>query len=331
MVGVTVVQIGIAPFGKTAAGQAVQRITLGAGRLAVSLLTYGSVLQSVRLVGVDHDLTLGSDRIADYEGPMVYHGPLIGPVANRIGGSSALLDGQRHMFQANQNGRHLLHSGSTGTHARLWRLAEMTDTACTLTLSLPDGEGGFPGNRRITARWGVERPGTLRLEITATTDAPTFVNFCNHSYWNLDGTDTWAGHRLKIRADEVLEVDGDLVPTGARLSLKGHPLDMRAGRTIAPGNPPMDTNWCLGQRREMLRDVLWLTGTRGVSMTVATTEPGLQVYDGRDAIRPGRGAYEGLAIEPQGWPDAPSHDGFPSIILRPGETYAQVTEWRFTA
>ena len=75
--------------------------------------------------------------------------------------------------------------------------------------------------------------------------------------------------------------------------------------------------------------MLWLTGARGVAMTIATTEPGMQVYDGRAAIRPGHGAYEGLAIEPQVWPDAPSHPHFPQITLRPGETYAHHTEWRF--
>lgn len=325
-----VAQIGIAPFGRTAAGQSVQKITLGAGRLKATILTYGSVLQSVRLEGVAHDLTLGSDKLADYEGPMCYHGALVGPVANRIAGARAVADGKTLTFAPNQDGKHLLHSGAVGTHARIWRLAEVTDTACTLTLSLPDGEGGFSGNRRISARWSVERPATLRLEVTATTDAPTPVNFANHSYWNLDGTETWAGHRLKIAADAVTAVDADLIPTGELTPLKGHPLDMRLGRTISPGVPPMDTNWCLGRGRETLRDVLWLTGARGVAMTIATTEPGIQVYDGRGTVRPDRGGlYEGLAIEPQFWPDAPSQPSFPQITLRPGETYSQLSEWRF--
>ena len=174
-------QIGIAPFGRTEVGVAVSKITLGSGRLTASILTYGSILQSVRLDGLAHDLTLGSDRLEDYEGPMQYHGALVGPVGNRINGARAVVDGREMVFPANQDGRHLLHSGDTGTHARVWRLAEVTDTACTLTLTLPDGEGGFAGNRRVSARWSVERPATLRLEVTVTTDAPTPVNFCNHS------------------------------------------------------------------------------------------------------------------------------------------------------
>ena len=75
--------------------------------------------------------------------------------------------------------------------------------------------------------------------------------------------------------------------------------------------------------------MLWLRGASGLTMTISTTEAGVQVYDGRNGQRPGRGLYEGLAIEPQGWPDAPNHAGFPSISLSPGEAYHHTTVWRF--
>lgn len=323
--------IGVSAFGVTADGRAVQKVTLGAGDLVVALLTYGSVLQSVRLAGHGQDLTLGSDSLADYEGPLHYHGALVGPVANRIAGAEAVLDGSHLRFPANQDGGHILHSADIGTHRKVWRLAEVTDDSCTLTLTLPDGEGGFPGTRRVTARWVVERPATLRLELSVMTDAPTLINFVNHSYWNLDGSETWDGHRLRIAAEHILPVDADILPTGEIAPVAGSAYDLRSGRALVPGQPPLDHCFVLGQGRETLRDVLWLTGRSGIGMTMATTEPGVQVYDGRAAIRPGRGAYEGLAIEAQFWPDAPRHPAFPSIRLDPGEMSVQVTEWRFTA
>jgi aldose 1-epimerase len=64
-------------------------------------------------------------------------------------------------------------------------------------------------------------------------------------------------------------------------------------------------------------------------MTISTTEPGVQIYDGHGTARPGRKPGEGVAIEAQGWPDAPNHPQFPSILLKPDETYRQITEWRF--
>jgi aldose 1-epimerase len=37
----------------------------------------------------------------------------------------------------------------------------------------------------------------------------------------------------------------------------------------------------------------------------------------------------GFAFEPQGFPDAPHHLGFPSTVLRLGEKYAAIIRYRF--
>ncbi len=93
----------ITPFGTTDTGETVQAITLRAADLYVVLLTWGAVLQDVRLRGIGHSLTMGSDSLADYQGDMRYHGSLIGPVANRISGAKRHHRGaDRHGFQANR-------------------------------------------------------------------------------------------------------------------------------------------------------------------------------------------------------------------------------------
>lgn len=321
--------MGIAAFGTTDRGIEVQRITLSAGELSVSVLTLGAILQSVRLKGVAHDLTLGSESLADYLGPMRSHGSLIGPVVNRLTNAQALIGGKTHRFEANLLGTHTLHSGACCTRAKHWDIVTADETSVTLAVNLTDGEGGFPGNRHVTCRFSVEAPASLRMEVTTTTDAPTLVNFANHSYWNLEGTANWAGHRLRVAADRYLPTTDFFAPTGEIAGVAGTALDLRQQREIAPDAPPFDTNFCLSDSSTALRDVLWLTGRNGLTMTVATTEPGIQVYDARNAARPGGPFYEGIAIEAQNWPDAPNHAGFPSIEVGPGEPCAQVTEWRF--
>jgi aldose 1-epimerase len=322
-------QIGVTPFGVTASGEAVQRITLGGSGLTVSVLTWGAVLQGVWMEGVPYSLTLGSERLSDYEGGMRYHGSLIGPVVNRFSGAKATVDGRALRFEANQDGRHCLHSGSAGTHLKVWRLVEATEDAVRLELDLPDGEGGFPGNRRVAATFRVEGT-SLHLHVLVTTDAVTPVNFANHSYWNLDGGPTWAGHRLWVEADRYLPTTDDFTPTGEIRAVEADGMDFRKSRRIEPGSPLFDTCFCLAEGPSALREVLRLSGQAGIGMAVSTTEPGVQVYDGRNAFRPGRGAHEGLAIEAQGWPDAPNHAGFPSIELAPGAEYRQHTVWRFS-
>jgi len=325
------IQPGIAPFGLTSDGKAVQRITLAAGELAVSLLTWGAVLHSVRLLGVPHDLTLGSDRLADYEGAMRHHGSLIGPVANRITGARAKIDGADHRFEVNQSPDITLHSGAAGTHLKVWTLTEMTETSATLGLTLPDGEGGFPGTRHISARFLLIEPAILRLTVTVFSTKPTLINMANHSYWNLDGSDDWSGHQLQINADHYLPTTEHFTPTGEIAPVASSAMDFRKPRPITPRADLFDNNFCLSLLRRDLTEVMTLTGTSGVSMTMATTEPGLQVYDGRNAIRPGRSPYEGLAFEAQFWPDAPNHPEFPDITLPEATMWEQITEWRFRA
>ncbi|SHH03488.1 aldose 1-epimerase [Cognatiyoonia sediminum] len=317
------------PFGTTKDGREVHKVTLFDGNLSVSILTWGAVVQDVRLAGVDRSLTLGSDTLSDYEGAMRYHGSLIGPIVNRISTSRVLIDGMMYELERNMDGRLHIHSGSDSTLLQVWDVVEVTNTSLTLRCDLVDGQCGLPGNRTIEATYSISAPATLSLAITGTTDAATLMNFANHSYWNFDGTEDWSGHTLHVHADQFLPTTDDFYPTGEIADVEGSALNFRNPRVIDPQNPPMDTNFCLSTDPQPLREVLTLTGASGVRMKVHTDQNGIQVYDGRHAIRPGKKAYEGLAIEAQNWPDAPTHRGFPSIKVTPDTPYTQDTEWSF--
>lgn len=318
-------------FGTSSTGVDVEKVTISDGDLRVSILTWGAVIQDVRLAGVERSLTLGSDNVADYEGDMRHHGSLIGPIANRISNARIKIDGMMYELERNQGGAIHLHSGAQATHCRAWTLVDVSDSHVTLALSLRDGDCGLPGNRDITATYRVTAPATLTMEITGTTDTTTAMSFANHSYWNLDGTDNWGGHVLQIHADQFLPGTDQCYPTGEIVDVSGTAMDFRDPRTIAPQTDSFDNNFCLANHRRPLHDVLTLTGTTGVTMTIATTEPGIQVYDNKDGARPGRTTREGLAIEAQFWPDAPNNPSFPSILLPPDQSYTQVTTWSFTA
>lgn len=307
-------------------------MTLSGHGLMARILTLGGILQDLRLHGVDYGLTLGSDRLADYEGPMQYHGGIVGPVANRITGARAPIDGVPHTFDANLGGLHTLHSGSAGTHQKVWDIVFEDPEKLVLSTRLPPLEAGFPASRTVTATFELERGPALRLTLKTTSDAPSLVNMTNHSYWNLDGSDTLAGHKVRVAAPDVVVTDGEFgLPTGEIGPVAGSPLDFRQAVTLAPGAPPLDTTFCVSRKRRPLTECMWLTGKSDVSMSVATTEPGMHLYDGRAAQRPGRPTYEGIAVEAQGWPDAPNHAGFPSIEITPDAPVLQITQWRFCA
>ena len=309
-------------FGTTPDGRDVHKITLAAGDLTVDLLTWGAIVQDVRLAGVARSLTRGSEDLTDYLGKMCYHGALIGPIANRISNARVRIDGMMYELERNQDGRIHLHSGADATHRQIWTVADHGPAHAVLTLALPDGMCGLPGNRQVTAHFSLEAPASMRLTITGATDAATLMNFANHSYWNLDGSLTWEGHQLQIMADDYLPTTPDNAPTGERAQVAGTLMDFRQPRAAAPGAPALDHNFCLSDGPAPLRKVLELTGQSGLSMMMETTAPGMQVFDGR----PG---YAALAFEAQDWPDAPNHPRFPQILVAPGQDYHQLTRWSF--
>lgn len=318
------------PFSTTVDGQTVDRIGIGAGQLRVAVLTWGAVLHDVRLEGYPHGLVLNAPTLAPYEGPMAYFGSVIGPVANRIAGARAMIDGRMHRFEANQDGRHLLHSGTHGTHLKVWRIVARDEASVTLSLTLPDGAGGFPGTREIEVTYQVDPPARLTMTTTGTTDRTTLMNFAGHSYWNLGDAETIDGHRLQIDAEHMLPTGPDGIPTGEVRPVVGTAYDFRTARPAEPGNPPLDHNFCLSGSRGDLRTAARLIAPRGPAMTLETTEPGLQVFDARNTDEAGFAPYAGIALEAQGWPDAPNNPGFPSIVVTPTEPYRQVTRMTFS-
>lgn len=309
--------------------------TIEGGGLAATFTDLGAVLCDLRLAGHAPPLVLGLADLDHYPEHSNYMGATAGRVANRIGGARFGLGGAEHRTDPNFRGRHTLHGGAAGTGRRRWTVAALERHEIRFGLDLADGEMGFPGAMTVSARFTCAPDATLRIEYEARTSRPTPCSFAHHSYWTLDGEATIADHELTVHADRYLAVDDDLIPAAVR-PVEGTAFDFRRGRAL-PAEGLLDHNLCLSDAPAPLREVAILRSRRsGVAMRVATTEPGLQVYDGARLDTPvpgleGRryGAHAGCALEPQGWPDAVNHADFPSCILRPGETYRQVSTFSF--
>lgn len=323
-------------FGRTAAGAAVEAVDLAAGSLRATILTLGASLQDLRLAGADWPLILGAGEVAAYEGALCYAGAIVGPVANRIAGAQIRIAGRDYRLDPNEAGRTMLHGGATGTHAQIWRIAADGPDRVTMVLRLADGLGGFPGNRTLVAEYRILPPARLALGLYAVTDAPTPINLASHGYWNLDGRGDVSGHRLRIAADRLTEVDAAKIPTGEVAPVAGSGFDFRDGQGLG-GALRIDHNFCLTASGPGLHKAAELLGASGLRMRIATTAPGLQVYDGAHLSLPaacgldgrGYGRLAGVALEPQHWPDALNHPGFPPILLAPGELYRQETTFDF--
>ena len=303
--------------------------------LTATFTDLGAVLADLRLEGHAPPLMLGLADLDHYPEHSNYMGATAGRVANRIGNARFTLDGVEYRTDPNFRGAHTLHGGGQGMGKRIWDVLDVEVDAIRFGITLADGEMGFPGRMRVEALYTCAPGAALQVDYRATCDAPTLCNIAHHTYWNLDGHSTIADHTLTVAADRYTPVDDDLIPTGVA-PVEGTDFDFRRGRRL-PGEGLLDHNLCLSDGQVPLREVAWLRSTRsGVTMTISTTEPGLQVYDGAMLRTPvpgldGRtyGAHAGVALEPQNWPDAANHADFPSAVLRPGETYHQTSRFTF--
>jgi aldose 1-epimerase len=321
-------------------GSVVERVTLAGGGLTLKLMSWGAVVQDLRLAGHDQPLVLGFAEFSHYPAHSPYFGATAGRYANRIRDGRFVLDGTQFQLDRNFLGKHMLHGGSQGLGRRNWRFTDVGKDRAVLEITDRDGEMGFPGTCLLRATFSLPGDGTLAIGYEGTTDRPTLLNLAHHSYFNLGGEDILR-HEIMIDAPSYLPVDEELIPTGEVAPVAGTARDFRTARPLGPDGPPAivhDHNYCLSGERVALRQVAQVRSPlSGVTMQVSTTEPGLQFYAGHKLDTPVPGlqgkpykAYAGFCMEPQVWPDSPNHPGFPQAVLRPGERYVQQSSFRFT-
>jgi aldose 1-epimerase len=358
----------VEPFGTTPGGTAVERWTLSNGDMTVRVLTYGGIIQSLETPDADGEVdnvVLGFPDLDGYvenNNPGPYFGALIGRYGNRIAGGTFELDGETYQLPVN-NGPNTLHGGPKGFDTKVWDATDVSDddvAALELELVSPDGDMGFPGTLTTTVTYSLDADSNLSIHYEATTDAPTVVNLTNHTYWNLDGegSGTIYDHQLQINASGYTPVDETLIPTGEIAPVAGTPFDFREptaiGERIREDDQQLlygqgyDHNWALDRTDNGAREgsdsedaleeaAVLHDPDSGRTLTVTTTEPGLQFYSGNflDGTLVGTSGRiyrqsDGLALETQHFPNSPNQPAFPSTVLRPGEVYDSTTVFQLS-
>ena len=339
-------------YGTTAGGKAVEEYTFtNAQGTEIKIITYGGIITSIRVPdrnGTLANVALGFNHLADYETRSPFFGCITGRFANRIAGGRFTLDDVEYTLATN-NGPNHLHGGLVGFNKQVWTPSVNGDSLVLHYLS-PDGEEGYPGNLDVTVTYTLSDDNGLRIDYHATTDKPTPVNLTNHSYFNLAASGDIFDHVLMINADHFTPMDSTSIPTGEIARVEGTPFDFRTPRPIGPGQRSSHPQIVFGRgydhnfvlNRPVPNDGSLVLAARvadpasGRVMDVLTTEPGVQFYAGNflDATLVGSHGTlyrqsDGLCLETQHFPDAVHHPHFPSVILRPDQTFQSATIFRF--
>lgn len=326
-------------FGKLADGRQARLYTIENGRLRAEITSYGASLVSLFVDGVD--VCLGCDDVSGYECNGSYLGAVVGRNANRTGGAGFELNGERVTLPANE-GKNNLHSGPDSWAWRLWEKTAHTCSSLTLAIHSPHGDQGFPGNADVTVTYTIENDG-LTIEYRAVSDRDTVFNLTNHAYFNLFGQDQprrAMDQELMIPGEYFCPDDAENIPTGELRHVEGTPFDFRSfkpiGRDIGMDYEPLilqggyDHNFVnSGKVCAVLRNP-----ENGLTMTVTTDCPGVQVYGGNFLDNTGKGGVyygkrTGVALETQFYPNAVNHPEWPQPTVKAGEKLRSVTVYSF--
>ncbi len=314
--------------------------------MQVSITNFGGRIVSIVLPDKDgqpRDVVLGFDKLEEYfpENNLTDFGASIGRYANRINQGKITLDGVEYQLPQNNFG-HCLHGGPTGWQYQIYKVVEADARHIKLLRESPDGDNNFPGNVKAYVTYTLTEDNAIDIAYEATTDAPTVINMTNHSYFNLSGDP--AGHLitddiLRINAANFTPVDSTFMTSGEICPVAGTPFDFTTPKPIGQdinadcdqirnGNG-FDHNWCLDTGGDIKQVACELyCPLTGIDLKVYTDEPGIQVYSGNflDGTVTGKKGIvyrqrSAICLETQHYPDSPNKPQWPSVVLRPGETY----------
>lgn len=316
------------------------------------ITNYGGRLVSLMVPDKDGkftDVVLGHDSIADYVNIDGNFGALIGRYGNRINQGHFTLDGQDYQLPQNDFG-HCLHGGPKGFHHAVWDAEQSNDSTLNLKLFSPDGEFGFPGNVNVTVTYTLTHDNAINIAYKATTDAPTILNLTNHSYFNLSGnpSNDILNETVWFDADGFTPIDSTFMTSGEIAPVAGTPFDFTTaksiGRDLSVNDEQLkngrgyDHNMVLRSPRDVSKPAAIVTDSvSGIKMETFTNEPGIQFYIGNfldGTVKGKKGiAYphrSAICLESQHYPDSPNKAHWPSVVIRPGETYSSNCIYKFS-
>ena len=319
-----------------ASNQPLQVIQLSDGEnLTAEILPFGAIIKSIKFK--KQEMTLSVDDPQYYLENPFYLGATVGRYANRIAKGRFSLSGTQYQLEAN-NGPNSLHGGVKGFNKVLWQVTKQTESEVELYYCSPDGEQGFPGELQVWQTISAKN-GELTLHFKAITNKETLVNFTNHCYFNLDGSESINEHLVQINTDRYLPIDTTSIPLNEAALVCGTCFDFtkpaQVGEALSAVHPQLEAgngfDHCyIFNDDSSLKTMATLTSPHtNVSLTLKSTQPGMQLYTANFVGSPFK-ARQALCFEAQNWPDAPNRENFPKANLLPAEKYEQVIIYAFS-
>lgn len=313
--------------------------------LAVSNQGARVVSLKVPVDGELRETILGFDSAEEYLEKDPYIGSSVGRFAGRIKQGKFSIDGEEYQVTVDPETGHNLHGGY-GFDKYLWQAKEVVaqdHVSVTFTLESKDGDEGFPGNLSVAVKYSLTNENEWIIHYSATTDKATIYNPTNHVYFNLTGDPSQAidEHILQMNADRYVEVDGDVIPTGKLVDVKGTVFDFTEGKKMselfsgvaseASGIDGLDHPFILTEKAPQ---ATLISPDQKVTIEMTTDDPSVVVFtanfgdSGPEMHGKKLANHGGITMETQVPPGVTDYPDWGDVVLRPGETFEKETVFK---
>lgn len=348
-------KITVSEFGSLSNGEKVLLFTLFNGRMYCSITNYGCCITSIRLPsknGGTDDVVLGYSSFPGYINNVPHFGAFIGRYAGRIANAEFNIGNKQYFLTPNDGGKHCLHGGYPCYGKQLYKTEPFKnrhEAGIRFSRISPDGEQGFPGNLKIEISCSLTPDNEIILRYNAVSDKATPVNFTNHTYFNLNPAGMQSNgsyvstlnHEIQIYAEQYLEMNKELIPTGNLVNVENTPYDFRTPKVLSAGIEALgggyDNAWIIKKEineQKALAAIISEPVTKR-TLRVYSSQPALTMYTGNFLKNEfGRNGdiyneFAGLCLESQSFPDSVHHPDFPCTVIQPNEIYKRETLWHF--
>jgi len=261
------------------------------------------------------NVIMGLAEPEDYLNDEWARGAVIGRFAGRL--VNPIKVGQQTVQIENNRGL-MLHSGSSGWHLKTWTpKPHKNKQKITFEYHCPDGTSGFPGSIDARVTYSIHES-VLLIQYQGIPSKTTPINMTNHAYFNLNPNNNIGNHKLTIDADDFLELQSNLVPTGKKIEVTGTPLDFRKEKFISETR--LDDYFVVNQNQTSVASLY--SPETGIEMKTYTDQPGVVVFTPPH--------FEAICFETQKFSNSPNIPSFPSTLIEANEEYSHRSRFEFS-
>jgi len=281
-------------------------------------IAYGAILHQLWVKdknGNPTNVIMGLAEPEDYLNDEWARGAVIGRFAGRL--VNPIKVGQQTVQIENNKGL-MLHSGSSGWHLKTWTpKPHKNKQKITFEYHCPDGTSGFPGSIDARVTYSIHES-VLLIQYQGIPSKTTPINMTNHAYFNLNPNNNIGNHKLTIDADDFLELQSNLVPTGKKIEVTGTPLDFRKEKFISETR--LDDYFVVNQNQTSVASLY--SPETGIEMKTYTDQPGVVVFTPPH--------FEAICFETQKFSNSPNIPSFPSTLIEANEEYSHSSRFEFS-